>query len=114
MSLLDRLLAPARLAPVDVRQVLVNARLVALHVSGQTKSFLSSLEKAELIRRVERRNSAGAKLSNRYDLDGLVKRLKELEPEFRRAEEKAKAERQAVSRRGRRLRTGTEMPGPKN
>ena len=70
--------------------------------------------KAELIRRVERRNRVGAKLSNRYDLDGLVSKLKELEPEFRQAEEAARAERRAVSRRGHKLRAGTEVPGRKN
>lgn len=82
--------------------------------SRQLQRHLAELEKAELIRRVERRNNVGAKLSNRYDLDGLVKRLQELEPEFRRAEKKAKAERQTVSKRGHTLRTGTEMPGRKN
>ena len=80
----------------------------------QLQRHLAELEKGNLIRRVERRNSVGAKLSNRYDLDGLVKRLKELEPEFRHAEETAKAERRAVSKRGHTLRTSTEMPSRKN
>ena len=35
-----------------------------------------------------------------YDLGGLVKRLKKLEPEFRKVEEDARKARKAVSRRG--------------
>ena len=35
-----------------------------------------------------------------YDLGGLVKRLKKLEPEFRKVEEEARKARRAVSRRG--------------
>jgi len=40
------------------------------------------------------------KISNEYDLTRLVKRLGELEPEFRRVEEEAKASRRAVERPG--------------
>jgi len=35
-----------------------------------------------------------------YDLGGLVKRLKKLEPEFRKVEEDVRKARRAVSRRG--------------
>lgn len=80
----------------------------------QIQRHLAELEKAGLIRRLERRNRAGAKVSNTYDLSGLVKKLKELEPEFRQAEEKAKAERRAVSQRGHGLRTSVKRPGRKN
>ena len=80
----------------------------------QIQRHLAELEKAGLVRRLERRNRAGAKVSNSYDLDGLVKKLKELEPEFRQAEEKAKAERRAVSQRGHGLRTSAKRPGQKN
>ena len=38
-----------------------------------------------------------------YDLGGLVSRLKELEPEFREVENRAKSTHQAASRRGYRL-----------
>ena len=58
--------------------------------------------------------SHGAKLWNQYDLDGLVDRLKELEPEFRSSEELAKATRQAVFRRGRTLRANKKMSLWKN
>ena len=42
----------------------------------------------------------GGKLTNIYDLSGLVERLKKLEPEFRSVEEEAKASRKAVAKRG--------------
>ena len=41
----------------------------------------------------------GGKLSNMYDLGGLVTRLKKLEPEFRKVEEDARKARRMVSRR---------------
>lgn len=38
------------------------------------------------------------KISNEYDLSGLVEKLKVLEPQFREAAEDAKARRKAVAR----------------
>ncbi len=42
----------------------------------------------------------GGKLTKIYDLSGLVARLKILEPEFRAVEERAKASRKALAKRG--------------
>ena len=66
----------------------------------QIQRYIAELEQAGLVQRIERRASHGGKQTNFYDLSGLVSRLKELEPEFRAAEEKAKAGRQAVTKRG--------------
>ncbi len=60
----------------------------------------ADLEAAGLVECVERRGPHGGKLTNLHDLDGLVKRLKKLEPEFRKVEEDARKARRAVSRRG--------------
>lgn len=66
----------------------------------QVQRYIAELEQAGLVQRIERRSSNGGKLSNTYDLTGLVKRLQELEPEFRVIEENAKAARKAVTKRG--------------
>lgn len=66
----------------------------------QVQRYIAELEQAGLVQRIERRGSNGGKLSNTYDLNGLVRRLQELEPEFRQAEETAKAARKAVTKRG--------------
>ncbi|BAV52907.1 Uncharacterized protein MLTONO_p0437 (plasmid) [Mesorhizobium loti] len=66
----------------------------------QVQRYIAELEQAGLVQRIERRSSNGGKLSNTYDLSGLVKRLQELEPEFREIEESAKAARKAVTKRG--------------
>jgi predicted transcriptional regulator len=66
----------------------------------QVQRWLANLEEAGLISRKQRYAPSGGKLTNEYDLSGLVKRLKELEPEFREADEAAKAIRQKVQRPG--------------
>ena len=43
-----------------------------------------------LVARLERTGSHGGRLSNTYDLTGLVARLNEIEPDFREVEEEAK------------------------
>ena len=80
----------------------------------QIQRYLAELEEAGLILRVERRAGLGGKLSNRYDLGGLVRRLKVLEPEFQSAEESARAQRRDVSRRGHGLRRNVETSPQKN
>ncbi|MFO1315497.1 MAG: helix-turn-helix domain-containing protein [Burkholderiales bacterium] len=62
----------------------------------QIRRYLADLEKAGFLKRIERRAAHRGKLSNEYDLSGLVAKLKKLQPEFRDADE---AKRQ-VSRRG--------------
>ena len=64
----------------------------------QVQRHVAELETAGIVRRTQRRLSHGGKTTNSYDLGGLVKRLRELEPEFREVEEKARAARRAVSR----------------
>jgi DNA-binding transcriptional ArsR family regulator len=62
----------------------------------QIQRHIEALEDNGLIKRVERRGRHGGILSNEYDLSGLVKRLKKLEPEFR----EVKAMARKVSRPG--------------
>lgn len=66
----------------------------------QVQRYLAELETAGLIKRIERRAAHKGKLSNYYDLSGLVERLKKLEPEFREVREEAKTKQRQVSRRG--------------
>lgn len=71
----------------------------------QVQRYIAELEEAGLVQRIERVASHRGKLSNEYDLSGLVARLKELEPEFREVEEQARANRRAVARPGVRRRS---------
>ena len=73
----------------------------------QVRRYVAELEQAGLLTRIERTASHRGKLSNEYDLSGLVKRLQELEPEFRQVEDKTKARRRAVARPGLRSRRST-------
>jgi predicted transcriptional regulator len=66
----------------------------------QVQRIIARLEKEGFLERVERRGRNGGKISNVYDLSGLVAKLKALEPEFREVEERAKAERRAITRMG--------------
>lgn len=54
----------------------------------QVQRYLTELEDAKLIKRVERYGGHKGRLTNQYDLSGLVNRLKSLEPEFRDVEER--------------------------
>lgn len=53
----------------------------------QIQRHIAELEAAGLVQRIERRAVHRGKLSNEYDLSGLVERLKKLEPEFRQVQE---------------------------
>ncbi len=66
----------------------------------QVQRHIADLEEAGFVKRIERTAPHHGKLSNEYDLSGLVKRLKELEPEFRKVEEESRARRRAVTRPG--------------
>ena len=66
----------------------------------QVQRHIADLETAGFVKRLERRAPHRGKLTNMYDLGGLVNRLKKLEPEFRRVDEDARKARRAVSRRG--------------
>lgn len=66
----------------------------------QIQRYIAEMEQAGLVQRIERTAAHKGKLSNYYDLSGLVKRLQELAPEFRAVEDEAKAKRRAVARPG--------------
>jgi predicted transcriptional regulator len=62
----------------------------------QIQRHIADLEAAGLVKRIERRAAHRGKLSNAYDLSGLVEKLKKLEPEFRQVQEMKRQ----VTRRG--------------
>lgn len=72
----------------------------------QVQRYIAELEQAGLVQRIERRALHGGKMTNTYDLSGLVEKLQALEPDFRQVEEEAKAERKAVAKRGYKKRAG--------
>jgi hypothetical protein len=57
---------------------------------------IRALEKADLVQRELRKTTAGDYNSNVYHLDGLIRRLRELEPEFAKVREERKAAKRAV------------------
>ena len=73
----------------------------------QIQRHIADLEAAGLVQRVERRAGHGGKLTNTYDLTGLVERLQEFAPEFREVEEENKLRRKSVARPGLRRRRQT-------
>ena len=66
----------------------------------QIQRYIADMEKAGLVKRIERFGDDKRKLSNQYDLSGLVERLRLLEQEFTDLEKEVKAKRQKVSRPG--------------
>lgn len=66
----------------------------------QVQRYVAELEAMGFVQRNGRTAPHRGKLSNEYDLSGLVNRLKELEPEFRKVEEEVKSRRRAVARPG--------------
>src|SRR3546814_15991606 len=54
----------------------------------QVQRYIAELEEAGFVQRIERRASHRGKISNEYDLQGLVDRLAQIEPDFRRSEER--------------------------
>lgn len=66
----------------------------------QVQRYIAELETAGFVQRIERTASHRGKISNEYDLSGLVKKLAALEPEFREVAENARAARGAVSKPG--------------
>jgi len=62
----------------------------------QVRRHIADLEKAGIVKRIERRAAHRGKLTNVYDLSGLVEKLKKLEPEFREVQEMKRK----LSRRG--------------
>ncbi len=62
----------------------------------QVQRYMAELEDAGLLSRGERYSTNGGRLSNEYDLSGLVEKLKKIAPEF----EAAKEIKRQASRRG--------------
>lgn len=73
----------------------------------QVQRHIADLEKAGFLKRIERRAPHRGKLTNEYDLTGLVEKLKKLEPEFRQVEEMKRQ----VRRRGGLVNRGS-LEGP--
>lgn len=63
----------------------------------QIQRYIAELEAAGLVQRIERRAAHRGKISNEYDLSGLVERLKKIAPEIEQANE---IKRQATRRGG--------------
>lgn len=61
---------------------------------------LTALEKAGLITRIVRKNSKEGQLSNRYSLEGLVKKLAEIAPDFEAEAEARRKNRAELEKRG--------------
>lgn len=64
----------------------------------QIQRQIAEMEGVGLIRRIPRTSPGKGKTSNEYDLTGLVRKMQELEPEFTKAKEEAKARSKALSR----------------
>jgi DNA-binding transcriptional regulator YhcF (GntR family) len=70
-----------------------------INVTEKTiQNNIRTLEKAGLVERVARYTRYGDPDSNIYKLDGLVKRVRELEPEFTEARRKRKEDRRRLER----------------
>lgn len=91
VTLLEYWVSPAR-KPFPTKKDLAN-RIGLNEKTIQTN--IRELEKAGLIRREQRKTKAGDWNSNVYHLDGLIAKVKKLEPEFSEArEQRAKAKRE--------------------
>ncbi len=66
----------------------------------QVQRHIADLEAAGFVQRIGRTYGRRGKISNEYDLTGLVEKLKALEPQFREVADEAKARKKAVTRRG--------------
>ena len=62
----------------------------------QVQRYITDLEQEGLLRREERYGEHGGRQTNMYDLQGLVNKLAEIEPEFREAREQARKSRKAA------------------
>lgn len=66
----------------------------------QIQRNIAELETAGLVKRIARASVQGGRLSNMYDLSGLVEKLKALEPEFTEVREESKHRNRQIKRRG--------------
>ena len=74
----------------------------------QVQRYLTELENEGLIKREARYGDHGGRLTNYYDLQGLVDKLAEIEPDFREAREQARKSKKAAATPGWRRRKNTE------
>lgn len=74
----------------------------------QIQRHIADLEQAGLVRRIERRAAHHGKLSNEYDLSGLVAKLKTIAPDIEKAKE---TKRQAIRRGGLRVQPDADTQG---
>lgn len=80
----------------------------------QVQRYITDLENEGLLRRQERYGEHGGRQTNIYDLQGLVDKLAEIEPEFREAREQARKSRKAAGSLGWRpkKKTRADKDGP--
>ena len=90
--------------PWPAKKTLANRMSVT---ERQIQRILTGLENEGLISRQARFYSSGGQKSNAYDLGGLIKRLKKLEPAFRADKDAKKQRRAAAERPARRRRAGS-------
>ena len=99
VQLLEYLRSPDR-SPFPTKQQLADRIGIK---SATIKANMQALEKAGLIERVQRKTPAGDWGANTYHLDGLITKIKALEPDFaKEREEKDQARKKAETPRGRR------------
>lgn len=81
----------------------------------QVQRYITDLEREGLLRRHERYAEHGGRQTNFYDLQGLVDKLAEIEPEFREARELARKNRKAAASPGWRpkKKTGADKESPR-
>lgn len=65
----------------------------------QLQRYMTDLEDSGLIKRIYRKNDNKGKLSNEFDLSGLVTKLQSIAPDFKEAREQSKAIKNAVGQR---------------
>jgi predicted transcriptional regulator len=99
VQLLEYLRSPDR-APFPTKQQLADR----IGIKPSTiKANMQTLEKAGFIERVQRKTPAGDWGANTYVLDGLIAKIKALEPDFaKEREEREEARKKAETPRGRR------------
>lgn len=66
----------------------------------QIQRVIKELEEAGYVERIGRTAISKGKISNEYDLSGLVKRLKQIEPEFTALREEKRMRKRALTSRG--------------
>lgn len=66
----------------------------------QIQRYIADMEKAGLVKRIDRFGDNNSRLSNHYDLSGLVERLKKLEPDFTESEKEIKIKRRKTAQKG--------------